>query len=940
MAGRSTIRSQLAEYRRKRDFRVTAEPSGDPPGSAAPRSAPARSGRAGALRFVVHKHAASHLHFDLRLEIGGTMKSWAVPKGPSLDPSVKRLAMEVEDHPIAYNAFEGTIPSGEYGGGTVMLWDRGTYEADETWSTALGADAGAVEGGEEALRRGHERGELKFTLHGERLRGSFALVRMKRPGRPQWLLIKHRDERAAAGSDIVADTMTSVATGRTMEEISAGQPARDPAAKPAAKPPAKGESARRSARPTPRRSLRPTTLEPMYATIGVAIPAGDGWTFEPKYDGIRVLAFATAERVHLMTRNGKDKATGFPEVVDALRALAAKHRRSVVLDGELVALTDAGEAARFQQLQSRMHVKDADDIAGHAERTPAALVAFDLLLDGDDSLLAEPWAARRKRLERVLRNRTSPRLRLSESIPNDGGEMVEHARTAGWEGVIAKRTDAPYVPGVRSRDWLKLKVEFRQEFVVGGFTEPRNTRQHLGALLLGYYDGDRFVYAGHAGGGFTREGLQAMGARLRPLERKTPAFDDPPKTNEAAHWVRPEVVVEVKFSEWTADGKLRQPIFLGVRDDKPARDVGREGTSVQRGVARQRTAGSTRTRVGTGPSAESLPFQLDVIEREGGDGTVRVARGKSLEVSSLDKVYFPKDKYTKGDIMRYYARVAPAILPALADRPLVLKRMPEGVNGETFFQQKPPGSAPDAVRVAEIETDAGMQERVIGGDVATLLYLVQLGCISMDPWHARVRSLESADYTVLDLDPGPRANFRRVVDVALAVRAELDALGLHAAPKTSGSRGIHIAVPLPARTSWETALVLAQLVATRVVRANPRIATVERTVSARAPGAVYVDYLQNVRGKSVAAAYCVRAKPGATASAPLDWSELGPDLDPRDFTIETLPARLAERGDLWAAAMARRNTLRTIRAVTSESGGPEDDTDDATPKRTRARRRA
>jgi bifunctional non-homologous end joining protein LigD len=565
-----TRSAPLSEYRSKRDFSRTAEPAGDDAGVRPKGST---------LRYVIQKHAASRLHFDLRLELDGVMKSWAVPKGPSLDPSVKRLAMEVEDHPIDYNTFEGTIPKGEYGGGTVMLWDRGTYQADN-----------APDGDDQsALRRGYAAGDLKFTLDGERLRGSWVLVRMRgrqgRASKPQWLLIKHRDDQARDDIDIVAEVTTSVATGRTMEEIAAGKkrPAQATKAPPTTRQaprstrqthPARAASAVGSSRRLPR-------LEPTYASIGASVPAGEGWTFEPKYDGIRVLAFVTKDGARLVTRNGNDKTKQFPETVDALRALGKKADRELVLDGEIIAVID-GEVARFQALQDRMHVKDLPTIEDFARRQPAALVLFDILVDGADIVLRDLWSARRKRLEQLLRRRTNHRLRLSESIPGDGEEMLARVRRDGWEGVIAKRTDSPYQPGVRSKAWLKLKVEHRQEFVVGGWTEPRNTREHIGALLLGYFEGDRFIYVGHTGGGFTREGLKDMHRRLVRLERKTPPFEDPPRTNERAHWTRPDVVVEVKFNEWTADRKLRQPIFLGIRDDKSAREVGREADSVQR----------------------------------------------------------------------------------------------------------------------------------------------------------------------------------------------------------------------------------------------------------------------------------------------------------------------------------------------------------------------
>jgi bifunctional non-homologous end joining protein LigD len=560
-----TRSASLSEYRSKRDFSRTAEPAGQEAPSR-PRTAP--------LQFVIQKHAASHLHFDLRLELDGVMKSWAVPKGPSLDPKVKRLAMEVEDHPIEYNVFEGTIPKGEYGGGTVMLWDRGTYRAAE-------ADGGDDQS---AIRRGYAKGDLKFILEGERLRGSWVLVRMRgrddRSSKPQWLFIKHRDEEARGDVDIVAETTTSVATGRTMEEIAAGKKRTIRVAKQPSMT-KRASTKRAPIRERPQRPQRLARLEPMYASIGSSMPDGEGWTFEPKFDGIRVLAFVTTDAVRLITRNGNDKTRQFPEIADALRTLAKKAERELVLDGEIIAVIE-GEIARFQALQDRMHVQATTTIADFARRQPASIVLFDILVDGNDVLLREPWTVRRKHLEQLLRRRTNHRVRISESIPGDGEEMLARARRDGWEGVIAKRTDSPYQPGVRSRAWLKLKVEHRQEFVVGGWTEPRNSREYIGALLLGYFEDDRFKYVGHTGGGFTRQGLKEMHRRLAPLERKTPPFEHPPRTNERAHWTRPEVVVEVKFNEWTADGKLRQPIFLGVRDDKSAREVGKEPESMQR----------------------------------------------------------------------------------------------------------------------------------------------------------------------------------------------------------------------------------------------------------------------------------------------------------------------------------------------------------------------
>jgi bifunctional non-homologous end joining protein LigD len=930
-----SARSQLTEYRRKRDFTRTREPSGEKVLS------PTRPGR---LRFVIQKHAATRLHFDLRLELDGVMKSWAVPKGPSLDPSVKRLAMEVEDHPIDYNSFEGTIPQGEYGGGTVMLWDRGTYSSDA---------AASPEEEEESIREGLKRGDLKVTFQGDRLHGSFALIRMKfardrsSSAKPQWLLIKHRDEFATE-EDVVADNMTSVESGRTMEEIASGksrvwnsnrEPKRKRATASAKRASARESSSAAKSGSTSLTKLPPIPLEPMYASIGSEIPGKD-WTFEPKYDGIRVLAFATPTEVKLMTRNGKDKAQQFPEIVASLKKLAAQTKRSLVLDGEIVALID-GEPARFQELQGRMHVKESHMIARHSTSAPAALILFDILADGeDDVLIREPWSGRRARLVKRVGKRVSPQVRVTESSEGDGKKMLAKARRQGWEGIIAKRIDSRYEPGNRSRNWLKLKIEFRQEFVIGGYTEPRNSREHIGALLLGYFDKDRFIYVGHTGGGFTQKGLGEMYRRLEPLERKTSPFEETPKTNEKAHWVKPEVVVEVKFNEWTADRRLRQPIFLGVRDDKGPKEVGLEPTSVQKKSTRGSTiakrqaplsiaarakaaaktssvttarraskSGKAREKVSTA----SLLEQLTAIEEKGGDGSLEFGQAETLKVSNLDKVFFPKEKYTKGDLMRYYTRIANLILPTVQDRPLVLKRFPNGINGESFYQQKASETTPPGVRIETIETDGGeKQSRIIGGDLLTILYTVQLGAISVDPWHSRVQSLDYADYTIIDLDPGPRSDFARVVQVARWAKEVIDGVGLHAAIKTSGSTGLHIYLPLPPKTPNEAATLVAQMIATKVAEAHPRQATIQRFVKARGAAMVYVDYLQNIQGKTVAGPYCVRAKPGAPVSTPLKWSELTDDLDPRDFHLGNAAERFERVGDIWNEAMRKKNSLQAL----------------------------
>jgi bifunctional non-homologous end joining protein LigD len=679
-----------------------------------------------------------------------------------------------------------------------------------------------------------------------------------------------------------------------------------------------------------------THLAPMLASVGASLPTGDGWVFEPKYDGIRVLGEAMSDRVSLITRNGLDKAKQFPEVVDALRVVRRRAKRNFVVDGEIVAMR-GDVPARFQELQGRMHVTDATAIEGHRTGTPTALFVFDILLDGKTPLITEPWRTRRKYLAELLKPPArSSALRLSD-VSDDGAAMLKEATRRGWEGIMAKRADASYAPGERTRAWLKLKIEHRQEFVVGGWTEPRKSREFFGALLLGYYDGDgAFTYAGHTGTGFTRAGLLDLHQRLRRLERRTSPFDPTPRTNEPAHWVRPSIVVEIKFNEWTTDGRLRQPVFVGVRDDKAARDVGREpgsipqSASARAGSVRKRPVrrvaasvisprarktktkyASTATSV-TANDAEDVARQIETIEREGGSGVLELPSG-SLDVSNLDKVFFPSTKQTKGDLMRFYARLAPSLLPAIADRPLVMKRFPNGILGKAFYQQKAPANPPPGVRIAPV-SDEGLttQDRLIGGDLTTLLYLVQLGAISVDPWHSRVQSIQFADYSIIDLDPGPRAPFSRVVEVARAVKDVLDTYQLHAIPKTSGASGIHIVLPLGDGVPNDGSRMIAELVATAVATRNPKIATIERWVKSRPSGAVYVDFLQNIRGKTVAGVYSVRAQPRATVSTPLAWDEVTDGLDPDAFTMDEVRRRMTDVGDLWGAGMRHPNTLEGL----------------------------
>ena len=635
----------------------------------------------------------------------------------------------------------------------------------------------------------------------------------------------------------------------------------------------------------------------MLATLAEASLQSRSFVYEPKYDGIRALAeIAPGPRgrpaqVRLWSRNGNEKTVQFPEVTAALATAARGVKGPLVLDGEIVALDEQGRPAGFQRLQGRMHLLDAKDVARAERAQPAAYVVFDILVDGKDDLTKRPLTERRQRLEQVLRRTrlqasgstakgstargstakgSAPAgsngvIRLSEQVAGDARELYARAQKEGWEGLIAKEAASTYQPGRRTPAWRKIKLRHEEEFVVAGWTEPRQTRQHFGALLLGVYDQGRLVYAGHTGTGFDDKELTRLSKLLKARETKTSPFSESIKTNEPAHWVRPELVAQIQFTEWTADRRLRHPVYLGLRDDKSAQDV---------------VAPSAGTN-----AFDDLVEQLRTLESARKDGLVTLPDGDTVKVTNLAKLFWPALKLTKGDLLRYYVEVAPMILPCVADRPMVMKRFPNGVTGEAFYQHK----------VAE----RGARQ-FVGGTLKTLLEMTQLAAISQDPWFSRASSPHDADYAAIDLDPGPGATFATVLDVARWVRDELRRLKVAAYVKTSGSRGLHIYVPLPPHTSYESGMLFCQIVATVVATRHPKQATVERTVARRARGTVYVDYLQNIEGKTLATAYSARASEFAGVSTPVTWKEIDAGLDPRDFTLRSAPARFRDAGDLWA----------------------------------------
>jgi bifunctional non-homologous end joining protein LigD len=669
-------------------------------------------------------------------------------------------------------------------------------------------------------------------------------------------------------------------------------------------------------------------LRPMLATLADAPLTQKGLVYEPKYDGIRALVeivpAAGGAKVRIWSRNGNEKTAQFPAIVRAFEAAGGKLRGPVVLDGEIVALDERGRPAGFQRLQGRMHLLGARDVERAEQVQRAAFIAFDILRDGKTDLTGLPLAERRKRLEQLVdqivrlpsaeQARASRRqaedqlIRLSEQVKDDASALYARAMNEKWEGLIAKDAASTYQPGKRSPAWRKVKLVQEQEFVVGGWTEPRQTRQHFGALLLGVHENGGLKYAGHTGTGFDQKELARLSKLLKARETDRSPFTEKIKTNEPAHWVRPDLVAQIRFTEWTADDRLRHPVYLGLRDDKSAGEVVREGAKGANGATGAKGAGAKGANGANGANSANgatgaLIDQLRALEDARRDGELTLPNGDRLKVTNLAKVFWPDLKLTKGDLLRYYVEVSPSILPCVEDRPLVMKRFPNGVGGKAFYQQRSREERPPkGVRIETLTIDPIKEpdaKRIIGGSLTTLLYMTQMAAISQDPWFSRVQSPLDMDHCVIDLDPTEGATFEKVLDVARWVRDELASLGVPGFPKTSGASGLHVYIPLPPHTSYESGQLFCQIVATLVATRHPKAATVERVVARRPRGTVYVDYLQNILGKTLATAYSARASDYAGVSTPLTWKEVAGKVNPRDFTIRTAPARFSKVGDLW-----------------------------------------
>ncbi len=820
----------LEDYARKREFKRTPEP--------APQMS--SSGDGGHKIFCIQRHAARRLHYDLRLEIGGTLKSWAVPQGPTLDPSIKRFAVHVEDHPLIYATFEGNIPKGNYGAGSMMLWDTGTFEVL----------------GDLAAEGQLARGDFKFRLHGQKVQGEFALVRIKTGQDDEWLLLKKKDAAAQAGWDI-EQFAHSVATGRTQDEIAADLPARTAA-------------------------KMPEDLTPMLASLGPT-PRSEQWLYEIKWDGVRALCYIADGKVRLVGRRGTVFDRQYPEL-DTL-ATAVK-TPTAILDGEICALDDFGRPS-FEKLQPRIMASGTSAIARMARSNPVVFIAFDLLYAGGQDLRDLPLIERKERLRALIE--TTPHLRFSEHFATGVDELMAAAKAQGLEGVVAKHRDSRYT-GDRARDWVKLKIRLEQDIVIAG--RMAGERAPFGSLLMGVYEGNQLRYAGTVGSGFDGPLLKSLAKRLEPLETSQSPFGEVIKFPRDVVFAQPQLVATVAYHEWTSEGRLRAPVFIRLRNDVDPIEC----------VRAPLVAASIREAF-LPPTQEEVSLTIS---------------GHRLKFTNLSKVYYPDDAIAKREVINYYAAVADFLLPHLADRPLSLRRYPDGIGQPGFFQKNAAEGFPTWVRTANILAESHEQrEQIIGGERADLLYLANLGCIDQNPWMSRLETLDHPDFILIDLDPYECA-YAKIIEAALLIRHKLDLLELTGYPKTTGGNGLHIYVPLEPIYSYDQSRGIAEVLARIVAAERPDLFTLPRAVGKRDPGKVYFDYLQNARGKTISAPYVPRAHAGAPVATPLEWRELKASLKPADFHLRNAMDRFDRTGDLFAGVLKKPQHLEQAFAKLEE----------------------
>jgi bifunctional non-homologous end joining protein LigD len=825
----------LEEYRRKRVFSQTPEPPDKP------------SAQEGS-RFFIQRHSARRLHYDLRLEMDGVLKSWALPNGPTLDPAIKRLAVHVEDHPFDYGSFEGTIPSGNYGAGSVTLWDRGTYE----WL------------GPKTVAQMWESGDLKLRFHGHKIVGEFALVRTNRGKGKDWLLIKKKDFAVREGWDPESDTRSVLQGPAELSSVEGAVKAEMPA-----------------------------SLDPMLATLSTSIPSGTDWLYEVKWDGYRALCYIADGKVRMLSRRGIKLDKQFATVSAAL-AQSVK-ADTAIIDGEVVALDENGNPS-FQRLQGMTGFGTKPVIKGVA---PSLLnfFAFDLIYLNGYDLRKAALIDRRNLLTSILL--PSDIVRYSEHFAGKGSELLQAVKAKGLEGILAKQAQSRY-ESKRSGNWIKIKVSCQQDFIICGFL--LGEREYFGALVLGYYENKKLVYAGNVGSGFTQQSLKAMFETIKPLVTKKAVLSDVPRDVGVVTWVRPDLVCTVRFTSWTHDNRLRAPVFLGLRDEVDPEEVVRET-----GLLAEDLTAENEPIDSTADATQESGSKTHLLPPEAAESTLTID-GHHLKFTNLNKVFYPADGYTKRDVINFYAAVADLLVPHLQGRPLSLKRYPNGIDHDFFFQKDASGF-PDWLHREEISgEEEGAKVRVIADDKASLLYLANLGCIDQNPYMGRLGSLDNPDFILIDLDPY-HCGYDRIVEAAQLVRQKLQLIGLTGYPKTTGGNGMHVYVPVEPIYEFAQTRSFAEILARWVAAERPDLFTTPRMVAAREKGKVYFDYLQNASRKTISAPYVLRAHPGAPVATPLKWEEIVPGLKPAQFHIANVLRRFERVGDLFNGVLTKPQEL-------------------------------
>ncbi len=881
----------LSTYKKKRSFKKTPEPTG---GKATGNE----------LRYVIQKHDARNLHYDFRLEMTGVLKSWAVPKGPSTDADVKRLAMMVEDHPYDYRNFEGIIPKGQYGGGTVMVWDEGTYvPADAAFD-----DKSQME---KYLLHNLHKGKIVFTLNGQKLKGKFALVKSTARDDNSWLLMKLKDKYAKT-SDVTKKDK-SVLSGKTIKQVEKSpgnvwQSNRSNSLDDCQKLPVAAKKAKTktvksvASKAVGKKQKMPVNLQPMLATLVDKPFDEEGWSYEVKWDGYRAIAYLNKGKVQISSRNNKSFSEKFYPVQKALEEL----KINAVLDGEIVVVSDEG-LSNFGQLQNWRSEADGE----------LKYYVFDLLWLEGYSLLDLPLYQRREKLKEVIPEHQI--IHISQTFEATGTEFFEVASQMNLEGIMAKKEDSLYTPGIRTKEWLKIKVSQRHEVVIGGYTQNEGSPKAFSALLVGVFEGGKLRYTGKIGTGFSDKLQKKMMDQFKKLVTNKNPFDIEPDVNKPSRfrpnppkatvtWLKPELVCEVSYSEVTSDGVMRHPSFEGMREDKNAKDVRAEKAKAVTEIVRKKQSVLHKNKIIKPSNGKELKTLVNPSEKQ----QVKNVNGKELTFTNLHKIYWPKEKITKGDMINYYYQVAPYMLPFMKDRPQSLNRHPNGINGASFYQKNIAGKFPGWIGTHNYKntTKEGTKKFFVCTDEAHLLYMANLGCIEMNPWHSRVTSPDNPDWCVIDLDPDTNP-FEQVIETANTIYQILKSIDVPCYPKTSGSTGIHIYIPLGAKYDYEQSKMLAQLIVTLAHRELAKFTSLERTPAKR-KGKIYLDFLQNRPIQTIAAPFSLRPKPGATVSMPLDWEEVRPGLKIQDFTIYNAVKEVKERSKLFSAVLGKGIEMKSV----------------------------